>query len=222
MKTLNIFAMVLLLLLVPALAQKSDSKPQSATSKTTADTAEGAMPKPSPEIQKLQKWLVGRWQVAEKFEPSDFVPKGGEGKGTETIHAGPGNLSLLANYHSQGPLGAFEGHGIIVWSPQEKVYKLFWVDNMDPAGELSTGKWEGKDLVFTYNSEMMGKKMTTKEVYSDITPDSFTFYFDMGPQGKPLKRALTFKYTRAEAPTRSGRGSRDSEIPSGASTPPKQ
>ena len=214
MKVVYGFAFAITLLLaVPALAQKdtATSKPAAADAKPAAAIPANSMPQPSPEIQRLEKWLAGRWKVEEKFEPSDFVPKGGEGKGRETIHSGPGKLSLIANYRSQGPMGAFEGHGIITWSPQEKAYKSYWVDNLDPAGEVSTGKWVGNDLVFTYVADMMGKKMTTKEVYTDITPDSFTFYFDMGMAGQALKRAMTFKYTRAEAPVREGRGSRDPE-----------
>ncbi len=218
---------IALLLTAAAVAQKDkdSAKPPSQSNSTSQAAAPAAapanaMPQPSPEIQKLEKWLVGRWKVEEKFEPSDFLPKGGEGKGMETIHSGPGKLSLVANYQSQGPMGAFEGHGMIAWSPQEKVYKSYWVDNLDPPGEVSIGKWEGKDLVFTYISDMMGKKMIMKEVYTDITPDSYTFYFDLGPQGQPLKRTMTFKYIRAEAPVREGRGSRDSEPPQ--QSPPKQ
>ena len=218
MKTLYPFA-IALLLAMSALAQQKNSAATQPLSpaKPVATAPANAMPQPSPEIQKL-KWLVGRWHVEEKYEPSSFVPKGGEGKGIETIHEGPGKLSLLANYRSEGPMGAFEGHGIIVWLPQEKVYKYYWVDNLDPAGEVSTGKWEGKDLVFTYISDMMGKKTVTKEVYTDIAPDSYTFYFDMGPQGTTPKRVMTFKYTRSEAPGREGRGRRDSD-PSPPSAP---
>src|SRR5579872_5397243 len=55
-------------------------------------------PKPSPEMKKLSRLLVGRWQVEEKYEISQFTPQGGEAKGEDVVHRGPGGLSIISNY----------------------------------------------------------------------------------------------------------------------------
>src|SRR5688572_26580968 len=59
-------------------------------------------PKPSPEIEKLTKWMVGTWQTEEKFAPAPEwgMPKGGTGKGTSVVKLGPGGFSLIDDYKS--------------------------------------------------------------------------------------------------------------------------
>ena len=158
------------------------------------------MPKPSPEIQKLIKALAGTWSVSEKTEPSEFMPQGGSGSGTDTVKAGPGGNSLVRDYRSKGPMGSFTGHSIIYWDPKRQVYGSVWCDSMSPEGcDGATGKWEGDDLVFNAEGEMMGKKIREKWAYTDIKPDSHTFYIDSSMDGGPMKRSLTITYTRKPA-----------------------
>jgi hypothetical protein len=54
-----------------------------------------SMAKPSPEMQKLSKMVVGTWNTTEKHEPSPWAPKGATGKGTVVFKNGPGGLSLV-------------------------------------------------------------------------------------------------------------------------------
>ncbi len=155
------------------------------------------MVKASPEIQKLIKMFAGTWTASQKIEPSEFMP-GGSGTGTDTVKAGPGGNSLLSDYRSKSAMGSFSGHGIIYWEPKRQVYSSVWCDSMSPEGcEVgATGKWEGSDLVFNSEGEMMGKKFQSKQVYTDIKPDSYTFYIDSSMDGGPMKRFLTITYTR--------------------------
>ncbi len=158
------------------------------------------MAKPSAEIQKLIKTLAGTWSASEKMEPSESMP-GGSGTGTDTAKAGPGGNSLVSDYRSKGPMGSFAGHGIVYWDAKRQVYSSVWCDSMSPQGcEVgATGKWEGNDLVFNAEGEMMGKKFRSKQVYTDIKPDSYTFYIDSSMDGGPMKRFLTIAYTRKPA-----------------------
>lgn len=48
---------------------------------------------------------------------------------------------------------------------------------------------------------MMGQKVTMKETWTDITPNSFTFVMEGGPPGGEMKRMVTIKYTRMGAAT---------------------
>jgi hypothetical protein len=147
-------------------------------------------------MKKLAHLMGGRWQVDEKYEVTPLTPQGGEGKGTNAVHRGPGGLSLITNYTSTGAMGEYHGTGITTWSPEEKVYKQFWVDNGAQGGELWTGKWDAETLVFTTTEKMGEQTIHWRETYLAVTNDSFTVAFDMGPFETDMKRFMTFKFTR--------------------------
>jgi len=175
-------------------AKSAPAKPAAAP--PAAKPAETGMPKPAPEIERLRTMLQGRWTTEEKHEPNAFVPQGGVGKGSESVRPGPGGLSIIAEYTSQGPTGQFAGIGIFTWNAAQKVYELHWTDNTNPAMTMMTGKWEGDNLVFTGVDTMMGKKLYSRHMFTDIKPTGFTYVIDMGPAANQLKRALTVSYTR--------------------------
>lgn len=181
---------------------KVQKKPEAANpaikdAPAVAKDANADKPKPSPEMKKLAKAMVGRWQAEEKYEVTPFSPQGGEGKGTETIHRGPGGLSILINYKSSGTMGEYSGTGIITWSPQESAYRQFWVDSGSPGGELWMGKWEGDAVIFT-NTQKMGEQTAHwKQTISGLGTEVLTVTFEMGPSDTELKRFMTFKFTRA-------------------------
>jgi len=83
------------------------------TGKPTEKKAEGQMSmpmsKPSPEMQKLSKMVVGTWNFTEKQEPSPWAPKGATGKGTAVFKNGPGGLSVIQDYKSSGGMEASPG-----------------------------------------------------------------------------------------------------------------
>ena len=176
---------------------QSDKKPADigVPEKKTADSAP-EKPKPSEEMKKLARLIGGRWQVEEKYEVSALVPQGGEAKGTDMVHRGPGGLSIVSNYNSSGTLGENHGVGITTWSADEGIYRQFWVDNFDAPGQLWTGKWEGESLVFTYTQKLGDQQLHWKEIFSGFSNDSFTITFDVGQTESDLKRSMTFKFTR--------------------------
>jgi hypothetical protein len=194
-----------LALLVCVLAVAQDKPKSSSMAKPMEKKGEGGqmtmpMAKPSAEMEKLSKMLVGTWSTTEKHEPSPWAPKGATGKGTAVFKSGPGGLSLVQDYKSSGTMmGSFSGHGVMWWDAKAGGYQGLWCD---PGGcEVGKGvaKWEGNNLVGTDESEMMGQKMAMKESWTDITPNSFTFVMDGGPPGGEMKRMMTIKYTRAGA-----------------------
>ncbi|MEO5937043.1 MAG: DUF1579 family protein [Terriglobales bacterium] len=167
--------------------------------KTAEPTKTGPdMPKPAPEMERLIKQLEGRWTTEEKHEPSEMLPQGGTGQGQEQIRPGPGRLSMIVEYSSQGPMGEFSGIGLITWGPAARVYRLYWTDNTNPALTMMTGRWEGKDIVFSGSETMMGKKVFTRHAITELTPNAFTYTIDTGQTAAQLKRAMTFKYTRLD------------------------
>jgi hypothetical protein len=185
-------------------AAKPAEKAKPTEKKTGGEAGQAGMPmaKPSPEMQKLSKMVVGTWSTTEKQEPSPWAPKGATGKGTAVFKNGPGGLSVVQHYKSSGGMGSFAGHGVMWWDAKAGGYKGVWCDSMTPTGcEPSKGvaKWEGNNLVGTDEAEMAGQKIAMKETWTDIAPDSFTFVMDGGPPGGEMKRMMTIKYTRAGA-----------------------
>jgi hypothetical protein len=161
------------------------------------EKAQGEMPYPKPvpgaEMQKLY-FQVGDWKVVEKHESMPGF-SGGEGKATIKTRKGPGGLSVETDYNGTGPLGQFTGKAIITWEAEEKIYKLYWFDNFQAGGFVITGKWEGNDLVFAGEQKMMGQKYQFKQVFTDITPNSYTCRCYMS-EGNQMMLVFTFKATR--------------------------
>jgi hypothetical protein len=177
------------------MAQPQAKPADKAPPKPKQDAVAG-LPKPAPEIERVLKMLQGRWQTEEKHEPSAMLPNGGVGKGQEGIRPGPGRLSLIGEYTSQGPMGEFSGIGIMLWDSSERAYHLHWTDNTSPAMTVTTGRWQGDDLIFT-GSEMQGdKRVYTRHGFTELKPDSFTYTLDVGPSATQLKRSMTVKYTK--------------------------
>jgi hypothetical protein len=148
-------------------------------------------------MQKLA-FLVGTWSTVEQHEASPGMPAGSS-TGVAFFRPGPGARSLIETFRASGSMGQFEGLGIVSWDPEKQLYNAYWCDSMTPAGcqPMGTGKWQGKDLVFTGQSDTGA----TREVYTDITPNSFTFHMFMGDAPKP---GMTIKYSKVIGPRRPG------------------
>ena len=187
-----------------ALAQDSEKKPMEKPMKGKAAKSEPAMSmgmpmaKPSPDMGKMAKMLVGTWTTSETFEVSEMMPNGGKGTGMAVIKPGPGGLSIVEDYHSHGGPVPFAGHGVFWWDEKAQAFKDVWCDNMTPGGCTfinGVGKWEGNDLVFNDEQEMMGKKMAMKEVLSP-SGASVTMTMSSSEAGAPMKKMMTIKYTK--------------------------
>src|SRR4051812_26704007 len=66
---------------------KQQGNAQHQAGKESPAPASAEVPKPSPEMERLNKWMVGTWQTSEKFAPMpEFgMPNGGTGKGISII-----------------------------------------------------------------------------------------------------------------------------------------
>jgi hypothetical protein len=168
--------------------------------KAAAAPAGMAMPKPGPEMKELRSF-IGTWTSEETYEVSPFMPSGGTGTGTNTTRLGPGGFSILMEIRSKSAMGPFTGHGVISWDPNEKAYKMAWVDSMTPGMVVETGHKEGDNIVYTGEVTMMGKKFATKDVISDRTPNSYTLTSYMN-DGSGEKKIMTIKSTKQEAPAK--------------------
>jgi hypothetical protein len=156
---------------------------------------------PSPEIKRLVEALSGTWSITLKIEPNESLPKGGGGKGEEVWRPGPGGLSLIEDYHSTGDEGEISGLGVAWWDNNAQRYQVTWCDNgnLDGCVVIKHGaKWEGSQVVAMDEWQKNGKKVTLKEVFSDITPTSFKQTLYQGESDGELKKFMSILATKIQ------------------------
>ena len=122
---------------------------------TAGHVAQESKPKPAPEMEKLGFYL-GEWDYTETYGKSANAPKN---TGVYTSKLGPGGNSVVNTYHSQGPVGDFEGLQVFTWDPKEKAYKLYVFTDGFPGALVETGSFEGDTLVFRSELTMQGATM---------------------------------------------------------------
>jgi hypothetical protein len=168
---------------------------QSETQHTTQSPAN--TPQPPPEMQSLEKALVGKWSTTYDFEPGGMSPTGGTGTGEEVWRLGPGGYVLMEEEHVRGPFGEVFLFALHWWDKSTNSFRGLLCNNSGPAAcnvdsyFNSSLKWDGKELAIDMQFPQNSKKMMWHEVWSGITPTSFTQTGDMGEVGGPLKRAVT-------------------------------
>lgn len=189
---------------VSAIAQ---DKPAAKTAKPATKAKKSAQmmppaPKPSAEMQKLTKALTGKWTAVTKMEAMGTMPAS-EGKGSATFYRGPGGLSLIEEFRSEGgAMGNFTGHGITYWDATAKNFTGLWCDSGTPSGCASggTSNWDGDKVVgYMEMPDPSGNVQKYRMTYSDFKPDSVTFTME-APDGDNYKPMMTIVYTRAAAP----------------------
>ena len=161
-------------------------------------------PLPSPEIQSLAKALSGEWSLSAKFEPSSSAPKGIVNTGEETWRPGPGGFTLIEEEHLRMPDTEVFLLGIVWWSTATKGFHGMECQNILPytcdvkgAQNDITMSWDGKEFIIDeVETSAGGKKSIWHEVWSDITPTSFTQTGEYGEPGGPRKRLFTVHATR--------------------------
>jgi len=162
-----------------------------------------AAPQPSSELQSLTKALSGEWSLNVKFEPDATMPNGLANTGEETWRPGPGGFTLLEEEHLRMPEGDVFLLGIVWWNTSTKSLHGMECQNLLPytcdvkgAQNDITMNWDGKQFAIDEMETSSGKKSTWHEVWSEITPNSFTQTGEYGDPGGPRKRLFTIHATR--------------------------
>ena len=124
--------------------EKAADKPASGA----AAASSAPVAKPGVAEMERLKFYLGEWDFTETYPKSAFYPEGGRNTGVYTSKLGPGGNSLVNTFHSQGPVGDFEGLLVMTWDAREKAYKAYAFGNDFPGGLVETGQFEGDALVF--------------------------------------------------------------------------
>lgn len=162
-----------------------------------------ALSRRSPEMERLVKAFSGNWSIAIQVEPTESAPKGGKGHCEEMWKPGPGGLSLIEDYRSRGDEGEISGLGVAWWDENAGRFQVTWCDSTSPAGctVMKFGaRWEGDQVVAEDEWKQAGNNLRFKEVFSDITENSFKQTLYHGESGSELNRFLTITATRKKPP----------------------
>jgi len=161
-------------------------------------------PNPSAELVGLTKALEGKWSLSVNFEPSSSTPNSVVNTGEETWRPGPGGFTLLEEEHLRMPDGDLFLLGVLWWNAATKSLHGMECQNLLPytcdvkgAQNDITMNWDGKQFVIDeMETSKSGKKSVWHEVWSDITPNSFTQTGEYGEPGGSRKRLFTIHATK--------------------------
>ena len=129
-----------------------------------AEKSAAAPVKPGAAEMERLKFYVGEWDYTETYA------KGAKNTGLYTSKLGPGGNSLINTFHSQGPVGDFEGMIVMTWDAKEKTYKEYVFSNDLPGALVENGAFEGNDLVFRVEIPMGGATMKLRNVTRVTAP----------------------------------------------------
>jgi hypothetical protein len=151
------------------------------TSETKSAAAPGAKPKPGADEMKRLGFYVGEWTYTETY------PNGAVNHGTYSSKLGPGGNSLLNTFHSQGPVGDFEGMLVYTWDLAEGKYKAYVFGGDFPGALVETGEFEGEKLVFHGELGAGGAKIQVRNVTWMASPGKLISEQYMSRAGAPEK-----------------------------------
>lgn len=153
-------------------------------------TKKAQEPRPGAQTEKLLKSLQGVWTITDKLSPDASNPQGVTGAGTIVWRAGPGGYSAVEEFRSKQGQNDVTGLGMMWWDKSANGYHTIWCDSTNPTGCIdfkNAAQWQRADLVLQEDYESNGKKFTFREVFGEITANSFKQTLYGGEAGKDLK-----------------------------------
>lgn len=160
-----------------------------------AAQAPAAPPKPGPEHARLG-YFVGKWTSEGEMKPSPMGP-GGKMTSADNCEWFEGHFTVICRSEGKSPMGPMKSIGILGYSPEEKVYTYYGVDNTNMTmASVARGTRQGDTWTYSDESTMGGNKMKSRVTIKELSPTSYTFTMEMqGPDGKwmPLMEAKNTK-----------------------------
>jgi hypothetical protein len=164
----------------------------------TAEKPAAAQPsKPGVAEMERLKFYLGEWDYTETYPKSGFSPTGGKNTGVYTSKLGPGGNSLINTFHSQGPVGDFEGLLVMTWDAREKAYKAYVFGNGIPGAVVETGQFEGDALVYRFEFPVEGGSVKLRNVTRITGPGTL-----VSEEFMTMKDAPETLFVRVEAKKR--------------------
>ena len=150
--------------------------------------------KSAPELRKLD-YFVGTWMTQGNVHPGPLGP-GGEMTMTEhnTWMAGGFFLTLHSQFISDS-LGSGSGTAFMGYDLRQKVYTYDEFNSMGVA-QHSIGAVAGNIWTWTGEEHRAGNILKTRVIVKIISPTSYTFTFEVSPDGSHWATVVDGKATK--------------------------
>ena len=152
-------------------------------------------PQPGPEHLKLA-YFAGKWSAEGDMKPSTSGP-GGKFSSTSTCEWFDGKFALVCHSEGKTQASTVKGLSIMGWDPAVKTYTFFTINEVGQ-NAFSRGTVEGDTWTWNNESNVNGKPVILRFTLKQVSPDSATYRFEMGPPGGPLKLMMDGKQTRVK------------------------
>ena len=157
-----------------------------------------SLSKPGPS-HKLLDMFVGEWEstIAFRSEPG---ARPEVSKGRSSIHWVLGNRFLQEDFQGEAGGERFQGMGLMGYDNGARAFKFVWIDSLNTALAVSSGRYSPDRNLFEMKSEMydplFGGLKTVRSVLQIKSRDEYEFLMvDTAPNGKEFT-SLEMKYTR--------------------------
>jgi hypothetical protein len=151
------------------------------------------IPKPAPDLKKLE-YFVGTWKSEGDLNPSPMGP-GGKMTMTERNQWMDGGFFLTIHSEFTAVMGSGSGMAYMGYDTGKKVYTY---DEFNSTGESqhSTGTVEGDTWTWIGEQHLNGNTRKTRFIVKTLSPTSYTFKFELSPDGKIWSTMMEGKATK--------------------------
>ncbi len=152
-------------------------------------------PTPAPELKKLD-YFVGTWSTDGDLKPG---PMGSGGKVSGTAHDEwmEGNFFLVSHGSFSGVMGKGTEVAIMGFDPDQKMYTYTAFNSMGEH-QNATGTIEGDSWTWLGDENMGGQKMKGRFTMKILSPTSYTYKFELSPDGSNWSTVMEGKGTKTK------------------------
>lgn len=154
--------------------------------------------RPSPEMQRLSKLIVGTFTVVERHHARPGTAEW-VAQGTATYTPGPDGLSVVEQYRSTGPQGPFAAVAVLWWDAEAGAFRHFECESGEGCAVVDDkGAWDGEAVVFKRQLERQGRKFMLEERYDFSSPNTIVITSRASVDGAQPMTGMTITYTKAK------------------------
>ena len=150
-------------------------------------------PQPAPELKRVN-YFVGTWTTEADMKPSPYGP-GGKFTGTDHAAWMEGGFFLVTHSDFKSPMGPGTELSVIGYNTEEKVYTYDAYNSMGEA-DHSKGTVAGDTWTWTSDEKMGGKEIKGRFIIQELSPTSYSFKFEMQPEGGEWSTIMEGKSTK--------------------------
>ena len=151
---------------------------------------------PFAEIRRLGD-LVGTWKLEGQIQKSPMGP-GGKSSAISKCAWFDGEYFVVCRAEGTSPMGKTSGMSVLGWDSDHKVYTFFSIDSRGMAS-TARGTVDGNTWTWTSEEKMGGKKMKSRFVLVQETPDRNRTAWSISPDGQTWSELYSAVETREKS-----------------------